>query len=192
MFPTRIETERLVLTQLSTEHVDMFTLYDLFAEDGEGVADVFEYVPQEPYQTVKQARDQLKKAEAAWDEGDVAQYAIYEADEELAGYTVLSIEWERRTGNLGFILAQSFWGQGYAGECAAALTELAFDRLDLDLVAIGHEDGNENSKRAIEKYVDSCGGQYDGVLRNWTPIGESVIDHHRYTVTQKQYLEVTT
>ena len=68
-----------------------------------------------------------------------------------------------------------------------ALTELAFNRLDLELVAIGYEEGNERSQRAVEKFIDVVGGQYDGVLRNWTPIGDEIADHHRYTVTQGQY-----
>ena len=68
-----------------------------------------------------------------------------------------------------------------------ALLRLAFDRLDLELVAIGYEDGNEKSKRAIEKFVETVGGQYDGVLRNRTPLGDEIADHHRYTVTREQY-----
>ncbi len=187
MFPETIETDSLTLNPLREEYVDVFDLYDLFGEESEGIADVFEYVPQEPYTSVKEARDQLVEAETAWEEAETAQYAVYTSNDDLAGYAVLSIEWERHTGNLGFILAKSYWGQGYAGECATALTELAFDQLDLELVAIGHEEGNERSKRAVEKFTDAVGGQYDGVLRNWTPIGDEIADHHRYTVTQGQY-----
>lgn len=187
MFPETIETDSLVLNQLCEKDVDTFDLYDLFAEGHESAIEVFEYVPQEPYSTVKEARDQLVKAETAWEEADSAQYAIYTADDALAGYTGLFLEWGRRTGRLGFILAKPYWGEGYAGECALALTELAFDRLDLELVAVGYEDGNERSKRAIEKFIDSVGGQYDGILRYRTPIGDKVAHHHRYTVTQEQY-----
>ena len=187
MFPETIETDSLYLSQLCEEHVDVFDLYDLFAEGREGVADVFEYVPQEPYMSIKDAHDQLVEAESTWEEADAAQYAVYTADGSLAGYTGLFLEWERRAARLGFTLGKSYWGRSYAGECATALTELAFDRLDLELVAIGYEKGNERSKRAIEKFIDSVGGQYDGVLRNWTPIGEMIADHHRYTVTQEQY-----
>jgi hypothetical protein len=55
------------------------------------------------------------------------------------------------------------------------------------LYVIGHEKGNKSSKRAIEKFIETMGGQYDDILRNWTPIGDEIADHHRYTVTQKQY-----
>lgn len=187
MFPETIETESLALRPLSESHVDPFELYELFAAKRTDVAEVFEYVPQEPYATVHDARERLRKAESKRDDGEAAQYAVYTADETLAGYTGLFLEWDRRTGRIGIILGTDHWGDGYAGECARALAALAFDRLDLDVVAIGHEEGNERSKRAIERFVDDLGGQYDGRLRNWTPLDDRIADHHRYTVTRDEY-----
>ncbi|WP_336359574.1 hypothetical protein [Haladaptatus sp. ZSTT2] len=57
-------------------------------------------------------------------------------------------------------------------------------------MAIPVEDGNENSRRAVEKYVDAHGGQYDGIIRNSTvrPSGD-IIDHHLYSITAEQYRE---
>ena len=54
-------------------------------------------------------------------------------------------------------------------------------------MAIVHEDGNEKSERAIEEFVETAGGQYNGVLRNRTPLYDEITDHHRYTVTREQY-----
>ena len=187
MFPQTLETENLVLVQFCDEQVDVFELYDLLAEGREGVEDVFEYVPQESYGSVKEARDQLVEAGTSWKEADSAQYAVYTAKDSLVGYAELFFKWKRRTARIGFTFSKQYWGNGYAGECAMELTRLAFDRLDLELVAIGHEDGNRKSKRAIEKFIETVGGQYDGVLRNWTPLGDEIADHHRYTVTREQY-----
>lgn len=183
MFPQTVRTDSLTLRQFTESNVDVTELYDLFA-DCEDTRDVFRYVPQEPYSSVTEARDELDGADTAWEEAEAARYAVYTADDALAGYAVLSTDWSRRTGDLGFVFAKPYWGRGYAGECATALTELAFDSLDLELVSIGHEEGNDRSKRAVEKFVDAVGGRYDGVLRNWTPIGDDIVDHHRYTVTR--------
>lgn len=117
MFPEAIETDSLALNQLCEAHVDVFDFRDLFAEGREEVTDVFDYVPEEPGKSAKDAHDQLVEAETAREEGDTAQYAVYTADVDLAGYAALSIEWERRTGNVGFILAKPYWGRDYAGEC---------------------------------------------------------------------------
>ncbi|EMA38588.1 GNAT family N-acetyltransferase [Halobiforma nitratireducens] len=189
MFPETLETDSLVLEQFGPDHVDVYELYHLFAETREDVADAFEYVPQEPYATVKEAHEQLLEAESTWNDREAAQYAVYTADGKLAGYTGLFLEWDRQTGRIGFILGRPYWGNGYAGECATALTELAFDHLDLEVVAIGHEAGNDRSKRAIKTFVGDVGGQYEGCLRNWTPIGDEVADHHRSTVTRTAFLD---
>ncbi|WP_435181520.1 GNAT family N-acetyltransferase [Halorussus sp. AFM4] len=109
----------------------------------------------------------------------------------LAGTTSLDFDWERRSAELGIWLRKAFWGRGYSGERAAALLELAFDRLDLELVGASHRVGNDRSRRAIEKYVDRFGGQHDGVLRNFAPTDDGVADLHRYTVTRAQYREAT-
>lgn len=68
------------------------------------------------------------------------------------------------------------------------MIELAFEGLDLDLVAVPVQEENDRSRRAVEQYVESYGGQYDGLIRNSTtrPDG-SIIDHRRYTITREQY-----
>lgn len=138
------------------------------------------------------ADEWLEDAESRWEETEGAEYAVRpKAGEdgagELAGLANLSCEWDRRTGRLGLILRKPFWGRGYSGERAAALMELAFERLGLELVTAGHNAGNEKSKRAIQRYVEAHGGQYEGGLRNWVPMGDAVADLHRYTVTRAQY-----
>lgn len=187
MFPRTLETDALILTQFCETQVDLFDLYDLFTEERDGTADVFEYVPQEPYSSVKDAYDQLIEAEGSWEEAESAQYAVHTGNNVLVGHTGLVFEWERRIARIGFTLGKQYWGRGYAGECATALTDLAFERLDLDVVALDYADGNERSKRAIEKFIETVGGQYDGILRNWASIGDEIADHHRYTITQEQY-----
>jgi ribosomal-protein-alanine N-acetyltransferase len=191
MFPETVETERLTLRQLSTEYVDAFELYDLFSHRRDDVDDVFAYVPQEPYTSIKEAQEWIERAETEWADSEEAQYAVYTPDEELAGYVGLFFEWERRTGRLGVTLGKPYWGNGYASECLRRLTDLAFDRFDLDVVAIGHEEGNDRSRRMIETFVETVGGQYEGRLRNWTPLGDEIADHHRYTVTAQEYRGAT-
>ncbi|WP_312909375.1 GNAT family N-acetyltransferase [Natronosalvus caseinilyticus] len=191
MFPERLETDRLVLERLCHENADTFELYDRFSA-GEADAEVFEYVPQEPYRTPKDALEQIDDAEERWNDCEAAEYIVRPKEGEegagqLAGTARLYCEWKRETGQLGLILAKPFWGRGYSRERAAALMELAFDHLDLALVTAGYNDGNEKSRRAIEAYVNAHGGQYDGVLRNWVPMSDGVDDLHRYTVLREQY-----
>lgn len=66
---------------------------------------------------------------------------------------------------------------------------MAFDRLDLELVSAACIDGNEKSRRAITKYVERYDGRYEGLLRNWLPVDDTVADVHRYTISRAEYFD---
>lgn len=192
MFPTEIETDRLRLVRLHRETVSTRELYQQMNRDAPDMDEISEYVIWEPQTTMKDTSEYLAEVEEQWEERKQATYVVYPRSGEagsgtFAGVTNLHIGWERRTGELGIWLRKPFWGRGYSGERADALMELAFERLDLELVGAAHQDGNEKSKRAVETYVEANGGQYDGVLRNWIPKEDEVRDLHRYTVSREQY-----
>ncbi|WP_134671245.1 GNAT family N-acetyltransferase [Halorussus marinus] len=194
MFPERIETERLVLEPLTTENVDVLALYRHCSHHNPHIEEITEHISWEPHETPKETLEFVEAQETARANGEDATYVIRpKAGEdgagEIAGATGLHPEWDRRTGVLGAWLRKPFWGRGYSGERAAALMEVAFDRLDLELVAVTHHAGNEKSRRAIEKYVEAHGGQHEGRLRNYHPDPDGPADAHRYTVTREQWAQ---
>ncbi|MCH7660919.1 MAG: GNAT family N-acetyltransferase [Euryarchaeota archaeon] len=194
MFPVEIETDRLRLVRLCRETIATKELYEYMRVGAPDMAEINEYVIWEPHRTIKDTYNYLNEIEEQWENRDQATYVVYprehETDEgEFAGVTNLHIGWERRAAELGIWLRKPFWGRGYSGERTSALLELAFKQLDLELVGAAHQDGNVNSKRAIERYIEVHGGQYDGILRNWIPKKSEVRDLHRYTVSREQYRE---
>ncbi|WP_290813205.1 GNAT family N-acetyltransferase [Halovivax sp.] len=195
MFPERIETERLRFDRISRDTVDVFELHELYA-DGDDAAELFEYWDSPPHATVKETDDYVDEAEKLWDDAEGAKYVIRPTEGEdgagvIAGTTGLYPDWEKRSANLGILLDERFWGRGYSGERADAMLAVAFDRLDLELVVAAHIDGNEKSRRAIEKYVDRYGGRYEGLLGNWLPVADTVVDVHRFTISRDAYVETT-
>jgi hypothetical protein len=69
---------------------------------------------------------------------------------------------------------------------------LAFEWLDLDLVAVSHDPDNEQSERAIRKDIEVHGGQREGHLRKTIAFqDESVHDEIRYSMTQEEYQMAT-
>jgi RimJ/RimL family protein N-acetyltransferase len=199
VFPEEIETERLRFVRLCRETVSTRRLYRHMRDEAPHMGEVSEYVMWDPHETPKDTHDYLTDIEAQWDDREQATYAIFlreapsegQESDELAGTTNLHLDWDRRSAEMGIWLRKPFWGRGYSGERAAAMLELAFDRLDLELVGASHQVGNERSRRAIEKYVERFGGQHDGVLRNFVPRGDEVRDLHRYTISREQYREAT-
>ncbi|WP_132059465.1 GNAT family N-acetyltransferase [Halorussus amylolyticus] len=194
MFPERIETERLVFEPLTTENVDVLEFYEFCSHHNPNIGEITEYLSWDPHETPKETEEFLELCEEAWNETEGASYLVRPKEGEdgageIAGATGLDVNWDRRTGVLGAWLRKPFWGRGYSGERAAALMEVAFDRLDLEVVAVTHHDGNDKSRRAIEKYVERFGGRHEGLLRNFHA-GEAdpdPVDAHRYTVSREEW-----
>lgn len=190
MFPEHVETERLHLRRFD-EAVDLETAHDHYARDPT-VEEELRYVTHDPHDTLKETHDHLAELAEGWDEGEGATWAIYPKEGqdgagELAGDAVLSPQWDKRTAYFGVRIRKPFWGRGYSGERAAALLRVTFDHLDLELASAAHVPDNEQSGRAIEKYVDRFGGTHEGRLRNWVPMDDEVRDVHRYSVSRAEY-----
>lgn len=62
---------------------------------------------------------------------------------------------------LGYSLAEEFWGKGIMTEAAKAVIRYAFEEMNLDILAICTGPTNERSARVIEK----CGFKYEGTER---------------------------
>lgn len=201
VFPERIETDRLVQERLCHEAVGVRDYYDLWASADPAV---YDHLSATPFETLAEAKAEIDAAEEHWADDDTAAYLVRvgadadepdaDADEPdagaLVGRTSLDCDWDRRVGDLGAMFAKRFWGRGYAGEAAGALTRLAFDRLDLGVVTADHRAGNDRSRRALEKFVDEHGGQCDGVRRDAPTPGE-VETRRRYSVTRGEYRAAT-
>ena len=191
LFPEVLETERLRLERLTND--DLFDLYEHASTDAPDVDEVTRYVNWDPHETPKETRDFVSMVESQWDEGEGATYVVRPREGEplageFGGTTGLGVEWDRRLGTLGLWLRKPLWGRGYSGERAGALLALAFDRLDLDVVAVTHDPENDASRRAIGKYVDRFGGRKEGHLRNDIQFADgSVHDSVRYSVARAEW-----
>jgi RimJ/RimL family protein N-acetyltransferase len=193
MFPETIETDRLRLQRFSRETIDTLDLYEYTAKT-DTIEEETRYVTWNPHATPKETLDFQTQMEEAWEKRENATYAVFPKDGEprageFAGNTGFGIDWDKRKATLGIWLRKPFWGRGYSGERAGALLQLAFDRLDLELVDVGHVPDNEQSKRAIEKYVEKYGGRHDGVLRNWHLDDGEPVDMQLYSISQEEWRE---
>lgn len=193
MFPDVVETERLRLEPRTPEYVDVLTAYEHCREGAPDIDEITEHLPWDPHPHPKETHDFLERGATARSELKAAEYVVRprageEGAGEIAGFTGVGVDWEKRTGTLGLWFRKPFWGRGYSRERAVALAALTFDRLDLELLAVSHSPSNENSERAIVKYVERMGGRREGTLRNWAP-DDPPVDQVRYTVSQDEWLE---
>ncbi|WP_418286214.1 GNAT family N-acetyltransferase [Halorubrum sp. DTA46] len=192
MFPETIETDRLRLEPRWPEHVDLGECYRICSSDP-GIDEVTEHVTWEPHETIRETEEFLRRGRERWDDREAAEYVIRPREsedgaDEIAGFTGFDVDWETGTATLGVWLRKRFWGRGYSGERAAALVRVAFEELDLDIVAVSHHPDNEQSRRAVEGYVDRLGGRREGRLRNTLEfVDGSVHDEVRYTISQAEW-----
>ncbi len=122
----KLETERLVLEQLTVEHAPLaFRLY--------GDPRVMKYLGGQPPASLEDERAVLARhTERAWDTYDHGLMAVFlKSDGSFAGICGL-LHWEiegQDETEVAYALMPECWGNGYATEAAAALAADAFTRL---------------------------------------------------------------
>lgn len=83
---------------------------------------------------------------------------------------------DRRTAEIGYWLAEPYWGRGIAPAALAAVTKYAFRRFDLARIQARVFEGNERSIRVLEK----AGYILEGRLRKSVTKGDSTLDSFLY------------
>lgn len=86
--------------------------------------------------------------------------------------------------SIGYELAREYWGNGYMTEALRALIVCAFERKNLEVLAISHFAGNDRSRRVIEK----CGFRCEGMVpRAYCRFDGKVMDDVCYSILREEY-----
>lgn len=81
---------------------------------------------------------------------------------------------------IGYWLAQEFWGQGIMTEAVRQMVEIAFDKLDIVRISAGIFEYNMGSRRALEKN----GFVLEGVLKKSIYKNGEIYDSCMYALTK--------
>ena len=104
----------------------------------------------------------------------------------LIGSVQMEIDWANQLGTLGYGLAPSHWGCGYAAEAAEAVLGYGFEVLQLEKVWARADPRNHASVRVLEK----LGMSREGVLReHFIRRGERV-DRVCYGILRREWDEL--
>lgn len=193
LFPVELRSDRLRYERVHPDDTDPLDVYEIAGRHADRIEETTEYLTWDPHRTPKESQEFVDHAGKQFDDGEAAHYALYPTGDEagageLAGTAGLSVAWDRQLATFGVWLRPRFWGRGYSGERAARFLELAFDRLDLEYVAVEHDTRNENSRRAIENYVERFGGRREGTIRNGCATQDGTPrDVVRYSISQAEW-----
>lgn len=154
------------MPQLTT---DRLLLRDFLSSDVAGVhayaadAQVCRYMDWGP-NTLEQTRGFIEDTMAAASgfERESFTWAVTAGGEVLGACSVTVASAEHRRGEMGFVLARRFWGQGYASEAADAVLGFAREELGLQRVEATCRPANIASQRVLRR----IGMQQEALLRS--------------------------
>jgi len=119
--------------------------------------------------------------EEALARGESLTLAITEPAEGVIGAISLALKGADRRAELGYWIAVSCWGRGYATEAARAVVQYGFTTLGLNRIEAIHLTRNPASGRVMEK----IGMQCEGVHRQWVRKNGVFEDVSRYAILRE-------
>jgi RimJ/RimL family protein N-acetyltransferase len=172
----RLDTERLVLRAPTVDDAD--AVFKTYAQDPL----VLRYTTRGPHQRVDDTRAFLRECEEGWARGSVLSWLITLRDDgRPIGGTNIRLDGHR--GEIGYALARSAWGQGYATEAARAVVACGLAQPDVRRVWAVCDVENEASARVLEK----TGMTREARLRAWAvmPAFDTARDVWCYACTKE-------
>lgn len=171
-----LRTDRLVLRSFDpNDAVDVFA----YAQS-ENVGPMAGWAPHKTLEDSRRVVDMFIR------EGDV--WAVVE---KKSGRVIGTVGLHRRgrrsvegARELGYVLGEKYWGQGYATEACGAVLGYAFHEMNCPVVSVAHFPFNQKSKRVIRK----LGFTYEGTLRRAVTLPDgSYADELVYSLLKEEY-----
>lgn len=174
-----LETERLILRKFYISDIDDFYEYSKNPNIGPNAG----WKPHENKEESMTVLIGFIKSEEVW-------AIVNKENNKVIGSIGLHKDWKRELKNvkmIGYVLAESYWGKGYASEAVKRVIEFGFKELNLDLISVYHYPQNIRSNRVIEK----SGFKYEGTLRQASVLYDgTVYDDVCYSITKEDYLNI--
>lgn len=151
-----LETDRLILRRMQLSDAD--DMHEYAKRD-----DVTRHLTWEPHPSILYTREYLAYVSVHYTAGDFFDWAVVERESErmigTCGFTRFHCEAD--SAEIGYVLNPAFWGRGIATEAVGAVIRFGFERLELNRIEARFMDGNEASRRVMEKN----GMRFEGISR---------------------------
>jgi ribosomal-protein-alanine N-acetyltransferase len=154
--PETLESSRLLLRLPTMD--DAEPIFQKYAQDTE----VTKYLHWRPHESINTTREFLHRCIQSWnDETAFPWVIIYKNDDALLG--MIEIRINRYRADIGYGIAQQYWGNGYATEAAKIIIKWALEQESIYRVWAICDVENLASTRVMEK----AGMQKEGILRRF-------------------------
>jgi [ribosomal protein S5]-alanine N-acetyltransferase len=166
----KLETPRLILQPWTLEDLPAF---ERISNDPDVADFTSSFVYPQPEGWVKERLEKVIGAQGSWGHSFAV---IWRETNEIIAEVSIGLELKRARGELGYMCARNWRGQGIVPEAVNTLIAWAFANLELNRIQACHFPRNPASGRVLEK----AGLQREGVLRGYilkNGVSEDVIMH---------------
>jgi RimJ/RimL family protein N-acetyltransferase len=146
--------ERVHLRELQPP--DVPALYTIFSD-----VQVMRYWSRSAFQDESEAVQLLEKIQEGFRSRQLFQWGIAQGQDVLGTCTLFHLDLVHRRAEIGYALAQRFWGKGLARDAVTAVIDFAFGELDLHRMEADVDPRNTRSLKLLEQ----LGFQKEGCLR---------------------------
>lgn len=173
-----IETDRLLLRPLlETDSHAMFAM--------DSNPKVHLYLGNEPLTEIRQCDEYIKFIQQQYIDNGIGRFAVVVKDtNEVIGWAGLKFMTEPENGHIhfydiGYRLAEAYWGRGYGYEAAKAWLDYGFGQMKLQKICATANVENAGSNRILQKIGLQQNGQYrhHDMLCNWYELENPTINN---------------
>jgi RimJ/RimL family protein N-acetyltransferase len=178
--PAMLTTPRLRLRWMLEE--DAEAQYAVFSDP-----EIVRYWSSTAWTSLEQSREAIARALAGYRDGSSLRFAVelLEHPGLIGCVTLHKLDEQSRRCEIGYALARSHWGQGYATEAVYAALQYGFDVLGLNRVEADIDPRNAASARTLER----LGFRKEGFMpERWIVHGEAA-DTAFYGLLKRYWLE---
>jgi len=174
----KLKTPRLVLRKLRESDASDFFRFA-------GSETVTKYMFWKPHKDVSESVASIEKTVSLYEAGNCWRWgiALGETDELIGIIDLLGIREADRSCTFAYMLAEDFWGRGFATEALSAVLEFAFTQLGMETVWAEHFGPNGASGAVMRK----AGMKYTGTEYGKYEKNGEVFHVPQYRITRKEW-----
>lgn len=180
---TKLETERLLMRPFNLDDKEL--IFNIMKDK-----EMFEFTPDEPWQSSETAEDFIKLALWLYDLENKAFrhfFAVTEKEsKKIIGMCgVGGIDYDRNENEVFYHIGKDYWGKGYATEAAKAMLEYYFEQLQLSrIIGAVHPDN-----KASIKVMDKLGLKRIGTIGGLSEEHSYYNGEYLYSMSIEEYLQ---
>ncbi len=176
----KIETKRLILRRFAPD--DYQPMYNNWASDPE----VSKYLTWKPHDNVDVSKAITNDWVNSYEKDNYYQWAIAlktDAENPFGSISVVEINENILSFEIGYCIGQKFWRQGITSEALAAVIDFLFENTDVNRIEAIHNINNPNSGRVMKK----CGMIFEGMHRQGSRDNTGLCDVNYYSILREEW-----